>query len=99
MEQNLQEPLMELELRLGRWNYDRKLSIYNNNLRFNINICDLIMIINIFLINENMQGGSGYAKNIIFKNIAMSNVSNPIIINQNYCDRKYTCKEQDEQVI
>ncbi|XP_040931573.1 polygalacturonase isoform X3 [Gossypium hirsutum] len=32
------------------------------------------------------QGGSGYAKNIKFQNIMVHNVSNPIIIDQNYCD-------------
>lgn len=40
------------------------------------------------------QGGSGYAKNIIFQNISMRNVTNPIIIDQNYCDQKEPCKEK-----
>lgn len=31
-------------------------------------------------------GGSGYATNITFQNIQMDNVTNPIIIDQNYCD-------------
>ncbi|XP_059651024.1 polygalacturonase-like [Cornus florida] len=44
------------------------------------------------------QGGSGYAKNIKFQNIAMHNVSNPIIIDQNYCDRSKPCPEQDSAV-
>ncbi|KAL2320769.1 hypothetical protein Fmac_029738 [Flemingia macrophylla] len=34
------------------------------------------------------QGGSGSASNIQFQNIQMDNVTNPIIINQNYCDKK-----------
>ncbi|KAK7336567.1 hypothetical protein VNO77_17112 [Canavalia gladiata] len=34
------------------------------------------------------QGGSGSASNIQFQNIEMENVTNPIIINQNYCDKK-----------
>ncbi|TKY62608.1 Polygalacturonase protein [Spatholobus suberectus] len=34
------------------------------------------------------QGGSGSASNIQFQNIEMDNVTNPIIINQNYCDKK-----------
>ncbi|KAL4284023.1 hypothetical protein GQ457_16G022270 [Hibiscus cannabinus] len=33
------------------------------------------------------QGGSGSASNIIFQNIEMFNVPNPIIIDQNYCDQ------------
>lgn len=41
-----------------------------------------------------MQGGSGYASNIIFQNIDMVNVKNPIIIDQNYCDQDDPCKEQ-----
>ncbi|CAI8596152.1 unnamed protein product [Vicia faba] len=44
------------------------------------------------------QGGSGYAKNIKFLNIVMHNVTNPIIIDQNYCDRKTECEEQDSAV-
>lgn len=44
------------------------------------------------------QGGSGYAKNIKFQNIVMHNVSNPIIIDQNYCDQKEPCQEQESAV-
>ncbi|PWA51604.1 pectin lyase-like superfamily protein [Artemisia annua] len=43
---------------------------------------------------KSWQGGSGYARNIRFENIIMHNVSNPIIVNQNYCDRKEKCPEQ-----
>ncbi|KAL9411830.1 hypothetical protein AB3S75_045434 [Citrus x aurantiifolia] len=44
------------------------------------------------------QGGSGYASNIIFQNIDMVNVKNPIIIDQNYCDQDDPCKEQSSAV-
>ncbi|XP_031270986.1 polygalacturonase-like [Pistacia vera] len=44
------------------------------------------------------QGGSGSASNIKFQNIYMFNVSNPIIIDQNYCDRDEPCKEQNSAV-
>ncbi|XP_062174971.1 polygalacturonase [Alnus glutinosa] len=45
------------------------------------------------------QGGSGYAKNIMFQNVVMHNVSNPIIIDQYYCDRKdSSCSEQASAV-
>ncbi|KAG4966776.1 hypothetical protein JHK87_032427 [Glycine soja] len=44
------------------------------------------------------QGGSGYARNIKFLNIAMQNVTNPIIIDQYYCDQSKPCQEQDSAV-
>ncbi|KAJ4711617.1 putative Polygalacturonase [Melia azedarach] len=44
------------------------------------------------------QGGSGYARNIIFQNIMMYNVSNPIIIDQHYCDQEEPCREQASAV-
>lgn len=40
------------------------------------------------------QGGSGSASNIKFQNIQMKNVTNPIIIDQNYCDQESPCQEQ-----
>ncbi|KAI3510837.1 hypothetical protein L1887_17974 [Cichorium endivia] len=47
---------------------------------------------------KSWQGGSGYARNIKFQNIIMHNVTNPIIVDQNYCDRKKECKEQHSAV-
>ncbi|KAF5197451.1 polygalacturonase, partial [Thalictrum thalictroides] len=44
------------------------------------------------------QGGSGSATNIIFQNIVMDNVTNPIIIDQNYCDQDGPCKQQSSAV-
>ncbi|KAJ0258328.1 hypothetical protein HA466_0071360 [Hirschfeldia incana] len=43
------------------------------------------------------QGGSGTASNIIFQNIQMDNVKNPIIIDQDYC-YKSKCTEQRSAV-
>ncbi|KAF5822401.1 putative endo-polygalacturonase [Helianthus annuus] len=47
---------------------------------------------------KSWQGGSGYARNIKFQNIVMHNVTNPIIVDQNYCDRKEECPEQKSAV-
>ncbi|XP_054783814.1 probable polygalacturonase At1g80170 isoform X2 [Prosopis cineraria] len=44
------------------------------------------------------QGGDGFASQITFKNIVMANVSNPIIIDQFYCDSPYPCQNQTSAV-
>ncbi|XP_031745023.1 probable polygalacturonase At1g80170 isoform X2 [Cucumis sativus] len=44
------------------------------------------------------QGGSGSATDIIFKNMLMKNVSNPIIIDQYYCDSNRPCANQTSAV-
>ncbi|KAK2634448.1 hypothetical protein Ddye_029240 [Dipteronia dyeriana] len=44
------------------------------------------------------QGGSGYASNIRFQNIEMSNVTYPIIVDKSYCDQDKPCKEQSSAV-
>ncbi|KAK7278913.1 hypothetical protein RJT34_23952 [Clitoria ternatea] len=44
------------------------------------------------------QGGSGSANNIQFQNIQMFNVTNPIIIDQNYCDQVTPCQKQQSAV-
>ncbi|CAD6207219.1 unnamed protein product [Miscanthus lutarioriparius] len=44
------------------------------------------------------QGGSGYAKDITFQNMAMYGVKNPIIIDQHYCDKAKPCVEQRSAV-
>ncbi|XP_034580707.1 polygalacturonase [Setaria viridis] len=44
------------------------------------------------------QGGRGYAKNIVFKNMVMGDVRNPIVIDQNYCDSATPCRKQKSAV-
>ncbi|KAL0415329.1 UNVERIFIED_CONTAM: putative polygalacturonase [Sesamum latifolium] len=44
------------------------------------------------------QGGGGFARNITFENIWMQNVSNPIVIDQYYCDSSETCGNQTSAV-
>ncbi|GMN54751.1 hypothetical protein TIFTF001_023883 [Ficus carica] len=44
------------------------------------------------------QGGSGCASDILFSDIEMVDVCNPIIIDQYYCDQDEPCKEQDNAV-
>ncbi|KMZ55982.1 Polygalacturonase, family GH28 [Zostera marina] len=44
------------------------------------------------------QGGDGFVRDVIFKNILMVNVSNPIIIDQFYCDSNTPCRNQTTAV-
>ncbi|KAF2941940.1 polygalacturonase ADPG2 [Oryza sativa Japonica Group] len=45
------------------------------------------------------QGGSGYAKDIVFQNMVMNSVKNPIIIDQNYCDSAKKCETQEGSAV
>ncbi|XP_043725999.1 probable polygalacturonase At1g80170 [Telopea speciosissima] len=44
------------------------------------------------------QGGCGFARKITFQNVVMENVSNPIIIDQYYCDSQIPCQNQTRAV-
>ncbi|KAM7471699.1 hypothetical protein LguiA_009882 [Lonicera macranthoides] len=44
------------------------------------------------------QGGGGFASKITFQNVWMENVSNPIIIDQYYCDSLFPCPNQTSAV-
>lgn len=44
------------------------------------------------------QGGAGFATKITFQNVWMENVSNPIIIDQYYCDAAEPCRNQTSAV-
>ncbi|PHU15226.1 Polygalacturonase [Capsicum chinense] len=45
------------------------------------------------------QGGRGYVRKISFTNVWMENVSNPIIIDQYYCDSPLPCPNQDVVIV
>ncbi|GAU51583.1 hypothetical protein TSUD_188230 [Trifolium subterraneum] len=40
------------------------------------------------------QGGAGYVKGVRFQNVMVENVSNPILIDQFYCDSPSSCQNQ-----
>lgn len=44
------------------------------------------------------QGGSGFVRKITFKNVWMENVSNPIIIDQYYCDSTKPCSNKTSNI-
>ncbi|CAL0313179.1 unnamed protein product [Lupinus luteus] len=44
------------------------------------------------------QGGSGYVRGVRFQNVRVENVSNPIIIDQFYCDSPSSCQNQTSAV-
>ncbi|CAK9172691.1 unnamed protein product [Ilex paraguariensis] len=44
------------------------------------------------------QGGSGYVRSVRYQDVRMENVSNPIIIDQFYCDSPTTCQNQTSAV-
>ncbi|KAK3138119.1 hypothetical protein QOZ80_5AG0364790 [Eleusine coracana subsp. coracana] len=47
---------------------------------------------------KSWQGGMGFARNLRFESIVMKNVSNPIIIDQYYCDQPTPCANQTQAV-
>ncbi|KAJ0989075.1 hypothetical protein J5N97_007431 [Dioscorea zingiberensis] len=48
---------------------------------------------------KSWQGGSGSVQNIRFSNVQVSQVQMPIVIDQYYCDKKASCKNQTSAVV
>ncbi|XP_073147042.1 probable polygalacturonase At1g80170 isoform X2 [Henckelia pumila] len=44
------------------------------------------------------QVGRGYVRDVTFENLMFDSVQNPMIIDQNYCDVRNTCKEEETGV-
>ncbi|OAY69742.1 putative polygalacturonase, partial [Ananas comosus] len=44
------------------------------------------------------QGGKGFARSILFENINFTDVKNPVIIDQYYCDGSHNCPDKPEAV-
>lgn len=61
--------------------------------RFGIQNLENIVSI-IFFSRVALQGGSGYVRAVRYQNVRMENVSNPIIIDQFYCDSPSKCEDQ-----
>lgn len=47
---------------------------------------------------KSWQGGMGFARDLRFESIVMKNVSNPIVIDQYYCDQPTPCANQTQAV-
>ncbi|XP_031482008.1 probable polygalacturonase At1g80170 [Nymphaea colorata] len=47
---------------------------------------------------KSWQGGHGYARNILFEQLKFINVSNPIVIDQYYCDSPHRCANKTSAV-
>ncbi|RLM87661.1 polygalacturonase [Panicum miliaceum] len=45
-----------------------------------------------------MARGRGFARSIVFQDMVMDRVRNPIIIDQNYCDSATPCEKQNSAV-
>lgn len=41
-----------------------------------------------------LQGGHGFAKNILYENITLTDAKYPIIIDQHYCNGGHNCTEE-----
>ncbi|XP_057793660.1 probable polygalacturonase At1g80170 [Salvia miltiorrhiza] len=68
-------------------------------------IVDKVVVDNVFIRDttnglriKTWQGGSGHVKAVRYQNVNMENVSNPIIIDQFYCDSPNKCEHQASAV-